>query len=136
MSQSLRSSPSPDEDYAMTVCKEIKNFSRAHEHMADLFSVLALVLLFTTVWAVLEYHQVLLEWWRHSVALNTVILVAALVLDVFLVLGFLAVGSARFGDDDERCFGTFRGQRGTLRKPFGAFRAWLHHMENVGKRHR
>jgi len=128
--------PKPEEDYAMTVCKEIKNFSRAHEHMADLFSVLALVLLFTTVWAVLEYHQVLLEWWRHDTALNTVILVAALVLDVFLVLGFLAVGSARFGDDDERCFGTFRGRRGTLGKPFGTFRAWLHHMENVGKKHR
>jgi len=120
----------------MTVCKEIKNFSRAHEHMADLFSMLALALLFATVWAVLEYHQVLLEWWRHNMALNSAILVAALVLDVFLVLGFLAVGSARFGDDDERCFGTFRGRRGTVGEPFGAFRAWLHHMENVGKKHR
>jgi len=120
----------------MTVCKEIKNFSRAHEHMADLFSVLALVLLFATVWAVLEYHQVLLEWWRHNMVLNSVVLVAALVLDVFLVLGFLAVGSARFGDDDERCFGTFRGRRSIIEKPFGAFRAWLHHMENVGKKHR
>jgi len=121
----------------MTVCKEIKNFSRAHEHIADLFSMLALVLLFVTVWAVLEYHQALLEWWRHNMALNTVFLVAALVLDVFLILGFLAVGSARFGDDDdEKCFGTFRGRRSTLGKPFGAFRAWLHHMENVGKKHR
>lgn len=120
----------------MTVCKEIKSFSRAHEHIADVFSVLALVLLFATVWAVLEYHQILLEWWYHSMVLNTAILVAALVLDVFLVLGFLAIGSARFGDDDERCFGTFRGRRSGGGKPFSAFRAWLHHMENVGKKHR
>jgi hypothetical protein len=68
-------------------------------------------------------------------ALNSVILVMALVLDVFLVLGFLAVGSARFGDSNERCFGTFRGRR-NVERPFGAFRAWLHHMENVSKKHR
>ena len=120
----------------MTVCKDIKTFSRAHEHIADLFSVLALVLLFATVWAVLEYYQVILEWWRHSIGLNSAILVAALVADVFLILGLLAVGSARFGDDDERCFGTFRGRRSNRGEPFGAFRAWLHHMENVGKKHR
>ena len=119
----------------MTVCKEIKTFSRAHEHIADLFSVLAVVLIFATVWSVLKYHQVLLEWWNQNMAMNSAILVGALVLDVFLVLGFLAVGSARFAEGDERCFGTFRGRRnqGT---PFGAFRAWLHHMENVGKKHR
>jgi hypothetical protein len=119
----------------MSVCKDIKSFSRAHEHIADLFSLLAVVLLFATVWAVLEYHQLVLEWWRHSVLVNSVILVAVLVADVFLILGLLAVGSSRFGDDDEKCFGTFRGRRNT-REPLGAFRAWLNHMENVGKKHR
>jgi len=120
----------------MTVCKDIKSFSRAHEHIADLFSVLALVLLFATVWAVLEYHQVLLEWWSRSVVSNSAILIAALVLDVFMILGFLAVGSARFGDDGEKCFGTFRGRRNHQKNPFGVFSAWLHHMENVSKKHR
>lgn len=119
----------------MTVCKEIKTFSRAHEHIADFFSLLAIALLFATVWAALEYHQAILEWWRHSIPMNSVILVAILVLDVFIILGFLAVGSARFGNDDERCFGTFHGRR-NVRHPFGAFRAWLHHMENVSKKHR
>jgi len=119
----------------MTVCKDIKNFSRAHEHIADFFSVVAIALLFATVWAVLTYHQTVLDWWNQSIALNSVILVAFLVLDVFMILGFLAVGSARFGDDDERCFGTFPGRR-NVKEPFGAFRAWLHHMENVGKKHR
>ncbi len=119
----------------MTVCKDIKKFSRTHEHVADLFSLLAVALLFATVWVVLEYHQVLLEWWRHNMVVNSVILVGVLVLDVFLVLAFLAVGSARFGED-ERCFGTFRGRRGARGEPFGVFFAWLHHMENVGKKHR
>ena len=98
--------------------------------------MLAVVLLFATVWAVLEYHQALLDWWRHGVVLNSAILVAALALDAFLVLGFLAVGSARFGDDDEKCFGTFHGRRSNRGEPFSAFRAWIHHMKNVGKKHR
>ena len=119
----------------MTVCKDIKTFSHAHERIADVFSLLAVVLLFATVWAVLEYHQVVLEWWRHSLLVNSVVLVAALVLDVFLILGLLAIGSARFGEEDEKCFGTFPGRRSSG-EPGGAFRAWLHHMENVGKKHR
>jgi hypothetical protein len=119
----------------MTVCKDIKTFSRSHEHIADLFSLLAVVLLFATVWALLEYHQLVLDWWRHGMLLNSLILVAALALVVFLILGFLAIGSARFGEQDEKCFGTFRGRRNTG-EPLGAFRAWLHHMENVGKKHR
>ena len=119
----------------MTVCKDIKTFSHAHERIAAIFSLLAVVLLFATVWAVLEYHQVVLEWWRHSLLVNSVILVAVLVLDVFLILGFLAIGSARFGEEDEKCFGTFPGRRNSG-EAGGAFRAWLHHMENVGKKHR
>jgi predicted Na+-dependent transporter len=123
------------EERAMTVCKDIKSFSHTHERIADLFSLLAVVLLFATVWAVLEYYQVVLEWWRHNMLLNSVILVAILALDVFLILGFLAIGSARFGEEDEKCFGTFRGRRNSG-VPGGVFRAWLNHMENVGKKHR
>lgn len=119
----------------MTVCKDIKTFSRTHERIADLFSVLAVVLLFATVWTVLEYHQAVLEWWRHSLLVNSVIMIAGLVLVVFLILGFLAIGSARFGEEDEKCFGTFPGRRNSG-EAGSAFRAWLHHMENVGKKHR
>lgn len=119
----------------MAVCRDIKTFSRTHERIADVFSLLAVALLFATVWAVLEYHQIVLEWWRHSILINSVILIAALVVDVFLIIGFLAIGSARFGDADEKCFGTFKGRR-NAGEPGGAFRAWLHHMENVGKKHR
>lgn len=119
----------------MTVCKDIKTFSHTHERIADLFSLLAVALLFATVWGVLEYHQTMLEWWQNSPLVNSVVLVAVLVLDVFLILGFLAVGSARFGDEDEKCFGTFPGRRNSG-KPGGTFFAWLSHMENVGKKHR
>ncbi len=120
----------------MSVCKNIKSFSRRHEHIADFFSLLAVVLLFGTVWATISYHQAILEWLRQNALIHSAALVAALVLDVFLILGLLAVGSARFGDEDERCFGTFRGRRNYNRSPVHWFSVWIKHMENVGRKHR
>ena len=119
----------------MTVCREIKHFSRTHERIADFFSLLAVALLFATVWAVLSYHQPVLAWISSNVLLHSPLVVLVLVLDVFLILGLLAVGSARFGEDDERCFGTFAGRR-SYRSKKGIFGTWITHLENVGKRHR
>ena len=121
---------------AVAVCKDIKTFSRTHERVADLFSLLAVALLFASVWATLEYHQAITDWLRHDTVVHGVLLVGALVLDVFLILGFLAVGSARFGGDNERCFGTFRGRRNHNGSPAGIVGVWISHMENVGKKHR
>ncbi len=120
----------------MAVCNEIKSFSRAHERIADFFSLLAVALLFATIWATLQYHQPVLDWLREGPLVNTAILIAVLVLDVFLILAFLAIGSARFGEENERCFGTFRGRRSHNGSPVGIFSAWISHMENVGKKHR
>lgn len=119
----------------MTVCKDIKSFSRKHEHIADFFSLLAVALLFASVWATVEFYDFIADWLRHDALLHGAILMAVLVLDVALILGFLAVGSSRLGEDNEKCFGTFQGRRNSG-TPLGAFRAWLHHMENVGKKHR
>ncbi|MFZ0790521.1 MAG: cell division protein BolA [Chromatiaceae bacterium] len=119
----------------MTVCKEIKHFSRTHERIADFFSLLALALLFATVWAVLSYHQQMLAWISTNVLLHTPLVVLALAVVAFLILGLLTIGSARFGEDSERCFGTFAGRR-NFRSKTGLFGAWIAHMENVGKKHR
>jgi hypothetical protein len=120
----------------VAVCKEIKTFSRTHERIADLFSLGAVALLFASVWVTLEYHQAMIAWLRHDAVLHGTLLVAALALDVFLILGFLAVGSARFGADNEKCFGTFRGRRNHNGSPVGIVNAWINHMESVGKKHR
>jgi hypothetical protein len=119
----------------MAVCKNIKSFSRHHERLADLFSLLALTLLFGSIWATLRYHQAVTLWLQDNWVLHSALLVAALVADVFLILAFLAIGSARFGAEDERCFGTFRGRRNGG-SPIDAVRNWVLHMEHVGKRHR
>jgi len=119
----------------MAVCKNLKTFSRTHEGIADFFSLLAVLLLFASIWATLEYHEPVLVWVAGNVLVRTPMLVLALGLNAFAILGLLAVGSARFGDESERCFGTFRGRRGS-HSGRGPISAWVHHMENVGKKHR
>jgi hypothetical protein len=119
----------------MTVCREIKRFSRAHERIADAFSLLAVALLFATVWAVLLYHQQVLAWIGSNAPLHTPLAVLVLLAVAFLILALLAVGSARFGEENERCFGTFPGRRGHRSKT-GLFGTWIAHMENLGKKHR
>jgi len=119
----------------MSVCKNVKTFSRTHEHIADFFSLLAVALLFATIWAVTQYYQAVSVWLLHDVLLHGAILVAVVILDVFLIIALLAIGSARFGEDNERCFGTFAGRRNHTGAG-GVFSSWLNHLESVGKKHR
>lgn len=119
----------------MSVCKNVKTFSRTHEHIADLFSLLAVVLLFASIWAVTEYYQAISVWLLHDVLLHGAVLIAVVILDVFLIFTLLTIGSARFGADDERCFGTFAGRRSHTGAK-SIFTSWISHLESVGKKHR
>jgi len=121
----------------MTVCNKIKGVTRSHEWIADLFSLLAVVMLFGTIWAGIEYQQRLLGWMSQNVILHGSSVIAAIVLDVFLIILFLNIGSSRFSDSpEENCFGTFRGRRRGGTSLGKVFNSWLHHMENVNKKHR
>lgn len=118
----------------MSVCAPIKGFARRHELVADFFSLLAAALLFASVWAILQYHSLLLLWVKQNALLHTPALVAAAALDVLLIFGFLCAGASRC--EEGSCFRTFRGRRhggAALGKVFGN---WLHHIEHVGRRHR
>jgi hypothetical protein len=119
----------------MAVCENLKTFSRHHERVADFFSLLAVAVLFASIWASLEYYQTVMHWVQQNILLHGPLLIAGLLANAGLILALLAVGSARFGEDDERCFGTFRGRR-SGGSPVDAIRNWVLHIENVGKRHR
>ena len=121
----------------MTVCSRIKGVTKGHEWIADLFSLIAVALLFGSIWAGIEYQRNLLEWISQNVILHGAAIAALVVADVFLIIVFLAIGSSRFGDTpDNRCFGTFRGRRRGGASLGSVFHSWLHHMENVNKKHR
>ncbi len=120
----------------MSICKEIKGFSRNHERVADFFSLLAVLLLFATIWATVAYYRDLSTWLAHDWLLHGGLLIGAIVMISFLILGLLALGSSRYAEDDEKCFGTFAGRRNYNGSPVRWFSAWVSHMESVGKKHR
>ena len=118
----------------MSVCDNIKGVTRRHEWVADLFSVLAVVLLFASIWVVLEYNPIILAWISQNVLLHTPAVLGAAALDVLVIFGLLCVGATRC--EEGGCFRTFRGRRHGAGSIGKAFSSWLHHMEHVGRKHR
>ncbi len=122
----------------MTVCGRIKGVTRNHEWIADLFSLLAVALLFGTIWVAIEFQRPLLDWISANVILHVPVIALLAVLDVFLIVVFLNIGSSRFSADrsEENCFGTFRGRRHGGASIGTMFHNWISHMEQVNKKHR
>ncbi|HEB95725.1 MAG TPA: cell division protein BolA [Sedimenticola thiotaurini] len=121
----------------MTVCARIKGFARHHERIADLFSLLAVALLFGSIWVGIFYQNDLFEWMGRNVILHGSAVVLAIVADVFLIILLLSIGSSRFeGEGEGGCFQTFRGRRHGGSSLGTAFRNWIDHIENVNKKHR
>jgi hypothetical protein len=121
----------------MTVCSQVKGFARHHEHIADLFSLLAIVLLFGTIWVGIEYQLPIFQWMKQNIPLHGSAVILTIMLDVFFIFFFLNIGSTRFTEEsDDHCFGTFRGRRHGGPSIGKAFHNWLHHLEHVSKKHR
>ena len=122
----------------MSVCSRIKGYTRHHERIADLFSLLAVVLFFGSVWFVIEYQGLIFGWIKANMVVHGSVVAVTVMVVVFLVFALLSIGSSRFAGEEEdvSCFRTFRGRRrGGV--PLGAmFHNWLDHMEHVNKKHR
>ncbi|WP_428624810.1 cell division protein BolA [Sedimenticola sp.] len=124
----------------MTICSQIKGFARSHERLADLSSLLAVALLFSTIWFAIDFQSAIFIWAKQSILLHGPLVILSLVLDVFLIMLLLNIGSTRLETPGEshadRCFGTFRGRRHGGFNLGTAFRNWVHHIEQVNKKHR
>lgn len=124
----------------MTICSRIKGYARNHERIADLSSLLAVGLLFTTIWIFIDYQTSIFSWTRESLLLHGPAVILLLVLDVFLIFVLLNIGSTRLegpgAPQADRCFGTFRGRRHGGSNLGTALRNWVHHIEQVNKSHR
>ncbi len=121
----------------MSVCSKIKGFTRHHERIADFFSLLAVALLFGTIWAGITYQQTLFHWMHENVILHGSAVVLAIVIDVFMIILLLSIGSSRFAEDGSgSCFRTFKGRRHGGSSLGTAFKNWIDHIEHVNKKHR
>jgi hypothetical protein len=119
----------------MGICRKVRVYSSHHEWVGNLFSLLAVVLIFGTVWASLRFYRDIAVWTAENMVVHAAIMAGVLALDVLLILAFLSIGSARADAENEKCFSTFKGRRNGG-SPLSAVRNWLHHMEHVGKKHR
>jgi hypothetical protein len=119
----------------MSEVSDTKTPSRIGECFSDAFALLAVALLFGSALAILQFYQPVLAWMAEDPLLHTTLVVAALVLDVLLILGLLMFGSACLCRGNERCFGTFRGRR-NHQDGMGLVGHLIDHVENVGKKHR
>jgi hypothetical protein len=120
----------------MSVCKNLKGYVRTHEHMADFFSLLAIALLFASLYLATVYYSPVLSWMKQDAIVHVPAIVSLLLIDVFLIFLFLNIGAARFGEADEGCFHTFRGRRAGSGSVGMMLNSWLHHIEQVGRKHR
>ena len=120
----------------MSICTAVKDYTRRHHWLADFFSLLAVALLFASIWVLIDYHIPLLDWMHDNVILRTPLVVGAIALDVTLIFGLLCAGSQRCPAGSDDCFRTFRGRRHGGHSLYTAFTNWIHHIEHVGKRHR
>lgn len=97
----------------MTVCSKIRGVTKSYEWVADLFSLMAVVMLFGTIWAGVEYQRPLLGWMSQNIITHGSAVIAAIVLDVFLIILFLNIGSSRFSDSPGELLRHFsRSQKG------------------------
>jgi len=121
----------------MSICAQVKGFVRSHETIGDLLSLLAVMLLFSTIWVIIDYQEPITYWIQNNIIINGLAMLLAIVLDVTLIMLLLNIGSSRFREaDGSSCFYTFRGRRHGGFNLGTAFRNWVHHIEQVNKKHR
>ena len=120
----------------MSVCRNLKGYVRDHEHVADFFSLLAVALLFGSLYLATVYYGPLLGWIQQDVLLHIPAIVAFLLADVFLIFLCLDLGATHYDDEGAGCFHTFPGRRAGGGSIGLMFNNWLHHIEQVGRRHR
>lgn len=85
-----------------TVCK--------HEWLADLSSLFAVILLFSSVFLIMHFHHQTLEWFTSDDISLILASYTLVLLDAVLIVSLLCFGP-RCHANNGRCFGTFRGRK-------------------------
>ncbi len=121
----------------MSVCTHIKGFVRQHEIFADLLSLLAVVLLFSSIWVIIDFQSPITHWMLDNIIVNGSAVLLVIILDVALIMILLNIGSSRFQEiSEDGCFHTFRGRMHGGFSLGSAVKNWVKHIEQVNKKHR
>ena len=82
----------------------------SREWIADMSSLFAVILLFGTVFFIMRFHHLTLEWMQGHSLLENILAYAILLFDVILIVSLLCFGPSCHANN-KRCLGTFRGRR-------------------------
>jgi len=115
----------------------IQAITRSNERYADFFSLMAVSLLFLSLWLSMEYYTALINWMQQSPLTHFPAIIAVIILDVSLMLLFLSIGTQRTDNQHQHTFRTFKGRRHGAGSVSAVFGSWLNHMEkHNSKKHR
>ena len=94
----------------LTVNTDAHTKACKHEWLADVSSLIAVILLFGSVFAIMQYHTVTLEWMLGHSLLENVLAYAFVLFDAVLIVSLLCFGPACHANN-KACFGTFKGRK-------------------------
>lgn len=120
----------------MSVCRSIKGFTRKHEWLADLFALMAVLILFGSLYLGLAYHSIIMNWLSQNLFAHAPVVLGSIMLELAVIFFLLNISSVTDSEeDDEGCFHTFRGRRAGTGSIGMVFNGLLHHIEFLGKKH-
>lgn len=81
-----------------------------HEWIADFSSLIAVILLFGSVYLIMRFHNVTLDWMTSGTMLQTIGAYAIVLLDAVMIVSLLCFGPTCH-EHNKSCFGTFKGRK-------------------------
>jgi flagellar biogenesis protein FliO len=81
-----------------------------HEWVADFSSLVAVILLFASVYLIMRFHNVTLDWMTDGSMLQSLAAYAIVLIDAVLIVSLLCFGPSCH-EHNKSCFGTFKGRK-------------------------
>ena len=81
-----------------------------HEWVADFSSLVAVILLFGSVYLIMRFHNVTLEWMADGSMLQIFTAYSIVLLDAVMIVSLLCFGPTCY-EHNKSCFGTFKGRK-------------------------
>ena len=81
-----------------------------YEWVADFSSLIAVILLFGSVYLIMRFHNVTLDWMTDGTMLQTISAYGIVLVDAVLIVSLLCFGPSCH-EHNKRCFGTFKGRK-------------------------
>jgi len=94
----------------ITLQANVNSDTCKHEWIADISSFIAVLLLFGSVFAIMRYHHVTLEWIQGRSLVQNMLAYLFVIADAVLIVSLLCFGPSCHANN-KSCMGAFKGRR-------------------------